>query len=126
MRAFILILVLGVLAGCTSYTLRHNDQPVLHTSCGIGGFNCVTETNDQVYPKARAKYGQMPGNLDEAFAVEEAVAVHQRTMNSTLFGGWGWNGLYAPQMPYGYRFVQPPIRRNYMAPAMTMPIGPFY
>ncbi len=130
MRAFILILVFGSTMGCgTSFTYIHNKQPVHQVSCGVGGYSCVVETNDQIYPTAQAKYGQMPGNLRDSFAVEEAVAVHQRTMNSQLYGGYwgygaGWGGIYPPVTTF--RFVQPPTRGYYAPSPMTVPIGPNY
>lgn len=108
MKLFILALALTLVTGCTSFTRVYNGRTVLHSSCGIGGYSCALETNDQIYPTAQAKYGQMPGNLQDAFAVEEAVATHQQAMNARLYGGfYGGYGGYYPYRSMQYRFIMP-------------------
>jgi hypothetical protein len=111
MKLYILTLIaaIAVLAGCSeTFTRRADGVERYHSRSTnyVVGSETVIETNDQVYPVARAKYGQMPGNLQDGFAVEEAVAVHQRTMDNTLYPngvGMGYNG-WAGGVPAGYGY----------------------
>ncbi|MFA6161142.1 MAG: hypothetical protein WC766_03090 [Patescibacteria group bacterium] len=121
MRLFILalaMLAVQLLAGCTSYTRIHNGRPEYQSRCGIGGYSCTVETNDQIYPTAQAKYGQMPGNLQDGFAVQEAVADHQRTMNNKLYGGYGWGGYGGWGRGYYPMMLMPPAGGFYTAPPL--------
>lgn len=120
MRAFILVPVLMlavVLLGCgSSFEHMHNNRPRFGYHCSTFGNHCTMATNDQVYPTAQAKYGQMPGNLQDGFAVQEAVADHQRTMNNKLYGGYGymaygnygWGGYSGLSSSYRSMVILPP------------------
>ncbi len=131
MRLFILtsvFMLATVLLGCgSSFQHMHNDRPRFGYHCSVLGNHCTMATNDQVYPTAQAKYGQMPGNLQDGFAVQEAVADHQRTMNNKLYGGYGYNYGWGGYSGYRSMVILPPAGGYYTAPPLGIsPYIPTY